>query len=128
MSKGLSYNPSDTKITNLAKQGRTTIKFEISTEELSYYNSVLAILYNLRVNGKPVLRSGEIGLPALSKMSLEIMMNNYKNHVLSNDAVIDSIPIEDEKTLENLLAFRAKYLNYPIDKQIANLKAKGVLA
>lgn len=128
MNKEIRYTKSDTSTTNkLNQRGLSKVTFIISTDELNYYNSVLGILYNLRLNGKPVLNPEDMSLGTLSKLALDTLINNYKNNVLADDRVIDNIPVEDEKTFEDLLSFRAKYMNIPIDQQIASLKKKGVL-
>ena len=77
---------------------------------------MISILYNLKVNGRPMLKS----------MSLSSFCNNYRDNVFSNNAV-NKIDIDDTDTFEKFLAFRVKYMNYPLVTQIEDLKKGGFL-
>lgn len=85
---------------------------------------MISILYNLKVNGRPVLKS--MSLPSLSKMTLQWFCNHSRDNVFFNNAVINNRDIDDTDTFENFLAFRVKYMNYPLDKQIEDLKKRWI--
>ncbi|MDR4512396.1 MAG: hypothetical protein MRJ93_11915 [Nitrososphaeraceae archaeon] len=67
-----------------------------------------------------------MSLSSFCKMALYYFCNNYRDNVFSNNAV-NKIDIDDTDTFEKFLAFRVKYTNYPLDKQIEDLKKDGYL-
>lgn len=105
------------------KDMRFTVR--ISPEEYSYFSNMISILYNLKINGRPVLKS--MSLPSFCKMALHLFCNNYRDNVLANNDIVNNIDIDDMNTFEKFLAFRVKYMNYPLDKQIADLERDGYL-
>jgi hypothetical protein len=48
----------------------------ISHEEARYFMNMMSILYNLRVNGRPLLDNKKMGLPSLCKIALYYFCNN----------------------------------------------------
>lgn len=64
-------------------------------------------------------------LAGFSKSALGFMANVYMTNVLSKSEIAKNLP--DKQALNEFVAFRAKYMQFPIDMQIEDLKRVGVV-
>ena len=46
-------------------------------------------------------------------------------HVFTQSEIVADLP--DKQALNEFLGFRKKYMNFPVDKQIADLKRVGIV-
>ncbi|MDR4511000.1 MAG: hypothetical protein MRJ93_04765 [Nitrososphaeraceae archaeon] len=117
----LNIFPVDTNKKETEKDRHKDIRFtvRISPEEYAYFSNVISILYNIKVNGRPLLKS--MSLPSVCKMALQWFCNNCSNGFANND-IVNNIDIDDMETFEKFLAFRVKYMDYPLENQIEDLK------
>jgi hypothetical protein len=67
----------------------------------------------------------ENNLSALSKMCLTFTCNFYRAQILLDSRLASALP--DKEALNEFIAFRRDYMNFPVDKQIADLKRVGVV-
>jgi hypothetical protein len=58
-------------------------------------------------------------------MALALLNNVYLTQVLIQSELAKSLP--DKQALTEFIAFRRDYMNYPVDKQIADLKRVGII-
>jgi hypothetical protein len=64
-------------------------------------------------------------LSSLGKMALSFMTRILCPKVLTQSEIAAHLP--DKQALNEFIAFRKKYMNFPVDKQIANLKRVGIV-
>ena len=64
-------------------------------------------------------------LASLGKIALNFMANIYCTKVFTQSEIAASLP--DKQALYEFIAFRKKYMNVPVDKQIADLKRVGIV-
>lgn len=64
-------------------------------------------------------------LASLGKMALSFMTNIICTNVFTQSEIAADLP--DKKALNEFIAFRKKYMNFPVDKQIADLKRVGIV-
>ncbi|HJS64261.1 MAG TPA: hypothetical protein VJ767_05330 [Nitrososphaeraceae archaeon] len=100
------------------------IHFRIPSEDYEYYSTMLSLFNSLTLNNKPVFGKF-LSMPALCKITLQFFCNTYRDNLFTDHKLVKKVPNKD--TLRNLMAFRSKYLNYPVDKQIVDLEKMGVL-
>ena len=105
------------------------IKVQLADEERILIEKLANILYKIVVlqpdqkNYAPLIPDKT--LAGFSKSALSFMSNIYMTNVLSKSEVAKNLP--DKQALNEFVAFRAKYMNFPIDKQIEDLKRVGVV-
>ena len=58
-------------------------------------------------------------------MALNFMTNIFCTNVLAQSEIAAHLP--DKQALNEFIAFRKKYMNFPVDKQIADLKRVGIV-
>jgi hypothetical protein len=58
-------------------------------------------------------------------MALNFMTNIFCIMVLMQSELAGQLP--DKQALNEFIAFRKKYMNFPVDKQIADLKRVGIV-
>jgi hypothetical protein len=64
-------------------------------------------------------------LASLGKMALSFMTNIIFTNVFIQSEIAAHLP--DKQALNEFIAFRKKYMNFPVDKQIADLKRVGIV-
>ena len=64
-------------------------------------------------------------LSSLGKMALSFMTNIVCTKLLTQSELAGQLP--DKQALNEFIAFRKKYVNFPVDKQIADLKRVGIV-
>lgn len=100
------------------------IHFRIPSEDYEYYSTMLSMFNSLTSNGKPVFGKF-LSMPALCKVALQFFCNTYRDNLFTDPNLVKKV--HTKNTLRDVITFRSKYLNYPIDKQIADLEKMGVL-
>jgi hypothetical protein len=64
-------------------------------------------------------------LSSLGKMALSFMTHIFCTKVLTQSQIAAHLP--DKQALNEFIAFRKKYMNMPMDAQIADLKRVGIV-
>lgn len=104
------------------------IKIEIDDEQRILIEKLANILHKIIVNQPDGSASPLIpdkSLTGFGRSALSFMANVYMTNVLSKSEIAKSLP--DKQALNEFVAFRAKYMQFPIDMQIQDLKRVGVV-
>jgi hypothetical protein len=64
-------------------------------------------------------------LSSLGKMALNFLTSIICTKVLTQSEIAADLP--DKQALNEFIAFRKKYMNFPVDEQITDLKKVGIV-
>ena len=64
-------------------------------------------------------------LSSLEKMALSFLTSIICTNVFTQSEIAAHLP--DKQALNEFIAFRKKYMNFPVDEQIADLKRVGIV-
>jgi hypothetical protein len=104
------------------------IEIKVDNDERVLIEKLAHILHKIIVEQpdksfKPLIP--DKSLAGFSKSALSFMSNVYMTNVLSKSEVAKNLP--DKQALNEFIAFRKKYMNFPVGKQIADLKRVGIV-
>ena len=102
---------------------RQYLFIEISEEEKTYFERLASLLSKIEINDKKLLPDNTLN--ALGKMALGVMTNIILTQVLIQSELAKTLP--DKEALNEFVAFRRDYMDFPVDKQIADLKKVGIV-
>lgn len=110
------------------RQDPYQIQINITNEEREHYNklaSILSCLYLTHPDGTigPLLPDKH--LKTLAKTALSFMNSVITTKIFMNSGIAANL--QDKEALNEFVAFRVKYMNFPVDKQIEDLKRVGVV-
>ena len=101
------------------------VQITISPDEKEYLADMAVIMSKLMVKETNTTLIPDKTLSSLGKMALSFMTNIYCTNVFSKSEIAANLP--DKQALNEFIAFRKKYMNFPVDKQIADLKRVGIV-
>jgi hypothetical protein len=64
-------------------------------------------------------------LSSLGKMALSFLTSIICTNVFTQSEIAADLP--DKQALNEFIAFRKKYMNFPVDEQITDLKRVGIV-
>ena len=102
---------------------RQYLSIEISEKEKTYFERLASLLSKIEINDKKLLPDNTLN--ALGKMALGVMTNITLTQVLIQSELAKTLP--DKEALNEFVAFRRDYMDFPVDKQIADLKKVGIV-
>ena len=102
---------------------RQYLFIEISEKEKTYFERLASLLSKIEINDKKLLPDNTLN--ALGKMALGVMTNITLTQVLIQSELAKTLP--DKEALNEFVAFRRDYMDFPVDKQIADLKKVGIV-
>jgi len=102
---------------------RQYLSIEISEEEKAYFERLASLLSKIEINDKKLLPDNTLN--SLGKMALGVMTNITLTQVLIQSELAKKLP--DKEALNEFVAFRRDYMDFPVDKQIADLKKVGIV-
>jgi hypothetical protein len=96
----------------------------LSPFEKECLDSFARILANLDIgNGLKIVKDENIS--ELIRVALASMTSMYMSQVFPDSNVVSRLP--NKKLVREFIAFRKKYMRYPIDAQIQDLKRLGLV-
>ncbi len=101
------------------------IKISITPSERDSLMDMAVIMSKLRVKETNSTLIPNNTLSSLGKMALSFMTNIYCAKVFTQSEIASNLP--DKQALNEFIAFRKKYMDFPVDKQIAELKRVGIV-
>ena len=81
------------------------------------------MLSKIEINDNKLLPDNTLN--SLGKMALGVMTNITLTQVLIQSELAKTLP--DKEALNEFMAFRRDYMDFPVDKQIADLKKVGIV-
>ena len=102
---------------------RQYLSIEISENEKTYLERLASLLNKIEINDKKLLPDNTLN--SLGKMALGIMTNITLTQVFIQSELAKTLP--DKEALNEFVAFRRDYMDFPVDKQIADLKKVGIV-
>ena len=81
------------------------------------------MLSKIKINDKKLLPDNTLN--SLGKMALGFMTSVTMTQVLIQSELAKTLP--DKEALNEFVAFRRDYMDFPVDKQIADLKRVGIV-
>ncbi len=81
------------------------------------------MLSKIEINDKKLLPDNTLN--SLGKMALGVMTSITLTRILIQSELAKTLP--DKKALNEFVAFRREYMNFSVDKQIADLKRVGIV-
>jgi len=94
----------------------------LTLEEKEYYEAFTAIISKLKLQGN-VKVVQDNSLSALIRTSMAFMSNWYMGTAFQDSNLVAMLP--DTNAKREFVAFRKKYMNFPVDAQLAELKRLG---
>jgi hypothetical protein len=105
------------------KDNRHYLAIEISEKEKTYFERLASLLSKIEINGNKLLPDNTLN--SLGKMALGVMTSITLTRILIQSELAKTLP--DKKALNEFVAFRREYMNFSVDKQIADLKRVGIV-
>jgi len=102
---------------------RQYLSIEISEKEKAYFERLASLLSKIEINDNKLLPDNTLN--SLGKRALGVMTNITLTQVLIQSELAKTLP--DKEALNEFVAFRRDYMDFPVDKQIADLKKVGIV-
>ena len=97
---------------------------ELSRKEHTYFERLASLMSKIEAQDNNKLLPDKT-LNSLGKMALGMLTHVSLTQVLVQSELARTLP--DKEALNEFIAFRRDYMNFPVDKQIADLKRVGVV-
>jgi hypothetical protein len=101
------------------------VQVTVTPAERKYLVDMAVIMSKLIVKETNTPLLPDNTLSSLGKMALSLMTNIICTNVFTQSEIAANLP--DKQALNEFIAFRKKYMNFPVDKQIADLKRVGIV-
>jgi hypothetical protein len=101
------------------------VQVTVTPDERKYLVDMAVIMSKLIVKESNTPLLPDNTLSSRGKMALSFMTNIFCTKVLTQSEIAAHLP--DKQALNEFIAFRKKYMNFPVDKQIADLKRVGIV-
>ena len=102
-----------------------SVQVTVTPDEREYLVDMALIMSKLMVKETNTPLLPDNTLSSLGKMALSFMSTIFCTKVLTQSEIAAHLP--DKQALNEFIAFRKKYMNIPVDKQIADLKRVGIV-
>jgi hypothetical protein len=96
----------------------------LNHKEMTYFERLASIMSKITPDDKGKLLPDKT-LNSLGKMALGMLTHISLTQVLIRSELARTLP--DKEALNEFIAFRRDYMNFPVDKQIEDLKRVGVV-
>ena len=103
---------------------RQCMKIDLNDKELTYFKRVASLMSKIEAQDSHKILPDKT-LTSLGKMALGMLTHVFLTQVLVQSELDRTLP--DKEALNEFIAFRRDYMNFPVDKQIADLKRVGVV-
>ena len=101
------------------------VQITVTPDERKYLVEMAVIMSKLTVKETNTTLLPDKTLASLGKMALNLMTSIICTNVFTQSEIAAHLP--DKQALNEFIAFRKKYMNFPVDKQIADLKRVGIV-
>ena len=101
------------------------VQITVTPDERKYLMDIAVIMSKIKVKETNTTLIPDSTLSSLGKMALNFMTTIFCTNVFTQSEIAGHLP--DKQALNEFIAFRKKYMNFPIDKQIADLKRVGIV-
>ena len=101
------------------------VQITVTPDERKYLVEMAVIMSKLTVKETNTTLLPDKTLASLGKMALNVMTNIMCTNVFTQSEIAAHLP--DKQALNEFIAFRKKYMNFPVYKQIADLKRVGIV-
>ena len=101
------------------------VQITITSAERAYLTDIAVIMSKLKFKETNTTLLPDKTLSSLGKMALIFMTNIYCTKVFTQSEIAANLP--NKQALNEFIAFRKNYMNFPVDKQIADLKRVGII-
>jgi hypothetical protein len=122
--KGSGINKKTASTDEKQRLEENTINIALTLNEKKFLYKMASLLNKIHTHDDNTMLS-ETSLSALGKMCLTFTCNFYRAQILMDSRIAGALP--DKEALNEFIAFRRDYMNFPVDKQIADLKRVGVV-
>ncbi|MGH9979999.1 MAG: hypothetical protein ACRD6U_00420 [Nitrososphaeraceae archaeon] len=101
-----------------------SMTIDLNRKEVTYFERLASVMSKITAqdNGKLL---PDKSFNSLGKMALGMLTHVSLTQVLVQSELARTLP--DKEALNEFIAFRRDYMNFPVDKQIADLKRVGVV-
>jgi hypothetical protein len=106
------------------KPKENTINIWLTLNEKKFLYKMASLLNKIHTEDNSTMLP-EKSLSALSRMCLTFTCNFYRAQILMDSRIASALP--DKNALNEFIAFRRDYMNFPVDKQIEDLKRIGIV-
>jgi len=125
MSKGAKDKVDINKKEPTSRTNEETLHIWLTDDEKKYLSKMAKIMSKLKVNETNSMLIPDKTLSTFGKMALSFTANIYCTKVFTQSEIAANLP--DKQAINEFIAFRKKYMNFPLDKQIADLKRVGIV-
>jgi hypothetical protein len=101
------------------------VQVTVTPDERKYFVDLSVILSKLMVKETNTPLLPDKTLSSLGKMALSFLTSIICTNVFTQSEIAAHLP--DKQALNEFIAFRKKYMNFPVDEQIADLKRVGIV-
>ena len=101
------------------------VQITVTPAERKYLVDMAVIMSKLMVKETNTTLLPDKTLASLGKMALSFMTNIICTNLFIQSEIAAHLP--DKQALNEFIAFRKNYMNFPVDKQIADLKRVGIV-
>ena len=101
---------------------RLSMTIHLNPKEMIYFERLASVMSKIEAQDKNKLLPDKT-LNSLGKMALGMLTHVSLTQVLIQSELARTLP--DKEALNEFIAFRRDYMNFPVDKQIEDLKRVG---
>lgn len=95
----------------------------VTAYEHEYMETMASILSKIDINGNKILKTNSI--PELIRTCITYTCGIYQMQVFPDSSIVTRLP--DKESVKEFIAFRKKYMNFPIQAQLDDLKRLGIV-
>lgn len=95
----------------------------ISYYEKEYIINLANILSKISINGQKLLASSDIA--EFLRVCINYTCTIYMTQIFPDSSIVTKLP--DRDSVKEFMAFRKKYMNFPIDAQLNQLREMGIV-
>lgn len=99
------------------------LKVLVTPYEKQYLIDIASLLNKIDINGAKILKADD--LAELIRTCLTFTCSTYQMNVFPDSSLVTRLPTKD--AVKEFMAFRKKYMNYPLDAQLTELKRMGIV-
>lgn len=95
----------------------------ISSYEKEYIINLANILSKISINGQKLLPNNEMA--EFLRVCINYTCTIYMTQIFPDSSIVTKLP--DRDSIKEFMAFRKKYMNFPIDAQLTQLREMGIV-
>jgi len=95
----------------------------VSPHEKEYLTTITSILSKINMDGRTIIPKKEMS--ELIRVCLTYTCQVYQATIFADANIVKKLPNKD--AIKEFMAFRKKYMGFPIDAQLTELKRMGIV-